>query len=356
MSIFPAIFFSPEKTVLNTVGIVFDLGGGRLISAKSSPFSIDLSTDGGDTWENVYLDDNNFRKALLHYIAHNGYIYFGNSVSGTAGFVIRSKDNGATFEKVLTVESSSVWGMDEDSLGNLYIGEYSAGLGDENELYGWNIWKSEDDGDTWTKFFTTDTGTRHCHTVYVDSDDRIMAAWGEVGSGTYGGRIFYLNDNGTVGNEIVNNMRDSGWLSMLEVGNYIYATGDWPPNRIVRFIKGTTDTVEEVINLTDRFGYEFDSPMYKIIKGLYGVLYAVTSGESGTRPILLMSPDDGDTWFAHELESGALEVTANMNPDAPKIYIQIATGTFYFTDYTKAVAGALPKNNPSWSTLTIKTS
>lgn len=354
MAVLAPLFFSPQKTLTNTKGIVFQITETRWISLTSQPFSAQLSTDGGATWVTKYEHENPFYRTLLRYVASNGDIYAGSSVSGlVAAVLIRSKDNGETWEVVLEADSNGLWGMTENAAGHLFVQEYSMGVDETDDTRGHNIWKSADGGDTWSKWYTADADTRHGHTIFIDSDDNLISSWGERNSGLNGGRMFYHNSDGTVDFEIINDMRDNGWLSMIELPNgTIIATGDYPPNRIVQFQKGTNNTVEELINLTDRFGSDYDSPMYTILKGEHGVLYVGSSGEGGKIPVLLASADDGATWFMHPLPVSATVLSKGIG----KIFLRQSDTdifTFSFPDYTKEQFSSLAKTNPSWSTLTI---
>jgi len=141
------------------------------------------STDNAVTWTSLksFSNASEFRAV---YCAANGYIYVSAMNSYGAPFMDQSltglwrSTDGTQFVKVLTLEEAeSIWGIDEDSNGIIYVGVYQ--LGNSNNA---RIYKSTDNG---TAFFEVYNGGsyRHVHSITVDkANNYVYAGFGDTGT------------------------------------------------------------------------------------------------------------------------------------------------------------------------------
>jgi hypothetical protein len=311
------------------------------------------------------LDDHGLTR--LNFLDSRGYIYFGTE-SGSGNVVasiVRSVDNGLTFTKVLTVESSAPWYMIEDDNGDLLLNEYSTGSQNSLEKYAYHVWKSTDDGENWTKFYShppqstpgAKDSIRHIHLLARDSEGTKYISFGETGWGTDGGSTFVLNDNGTLGQLITtigNGMTAGG---EAENGDFFFAT-DGIPNGVYLLNK-QTNTVEKKVDLTDLAGIDKGSDVFDFALGKHGVLYGLLHGAGGVDmvpPSLIASADNGMTWIQLKFlanmdnNSAGIHLTLNKNYQNSRLYISLSVAPYIsIPDYTKAQLKSLYT-----STLTIK--
>lgn len=351
----------------NKSGSVLELDDGSLLLGTFSKFEVYKSVDNGATWTRVYYNIDNWasRVTRLLHITSNGNIYFGcGSTTLTPGYVIRSTDNGDTWSVVLTVESNAVWNMSEDSTGRLYINEYSMGAANDTELYAYNVWRSADDGLTWSKFYSfppqstpgAKDSTRHVHLVAVDSDDNVYVTVGDTWSvWTGGGKNYVLNTSGEVVQDL--GIEGNGYCSWVELedGTLLFG-GDAQPNSIYRITDRGTFTRETVLSLGagGHFGSAPDTAFLGMCLGKYGVVYAVSNGNGANQSYIFASPDGGDTWVMLDYsatDTGSTYITCNRNTSRPKVLMDQTTSKnfVWFYDMTPEQLIALAP-----STLTIK--
>lgn len=341
--------------------IVFELSNGRLVAATAEPFEIKVSDDDGSTWSTPkYANSHPNMYARLNFIDSRGYIFFGTFLSLSLGFIIKSEDNGENWSVVLTGEGSSFWNMIEDASGHLYACEYSAGVDPElTGYYGLNVWKSTDTGDTWTKFYTAPSSIRHLHGIFIDSSDRLYISHGH---GETNG-VYPLYRDGTIGNRIVNSDRGAADLCFVEADDGCGFFGsDTLPAVISRYQPGE-EVYETHLNLLSDFGDSgaYDTEIFDMVKGYDGVLYAITNGNSSSKPpVVLASADNGNTWvvlrYSTDLERPN-KLTVGRNPNRRRIYIDSNVGDFgfkYIPDYSRDELEALYTSNLSFNgTITI---
>jgi len=137
------------------------------------------STDRGQTWSSALISISNADDISCIFVAQNGYIYFspvGGSVGSSYTGLWRSTNQGQSWTRVLTLPTSEcIWGIDQDTNGNLYAGVYT--LGDANSDA--RIYKSTNNGASWSSAYY-DSSARHVHCVRVDkSNNYIYAAVGD---------------------------------------------------------------------------------------------------------------------------------------------------------------------------------
>lgn len=335
----------------NIRGDVLELNNGDLVAhayISGGDRFITKSTDGGATWTTKYTHVNGKNIALsLRYIAKNGSIYFGAKWIGEEtvlkGYVLRSKDEGETWEKVLIGEGAGFWRMDEDSNGVLYTNEYGH--------ISYNIWKSEDGGDTWSKWFSYPgpPGTiNHVHTIFIDSNDNFYTSFGDPTWAPYN-NTYKLNANGTLGDLI--SSEGNGWTAWVETASgKIFGGSDAPPDGVYEY-HPLTNTYTQPLQINTEFG--IGGYIYDLQVGKHGVIYALLDAYH----TVFASIDDGVSWvrmdYAKDSTSSsttAFALNVNINAPSGRLFISRNGNYYSFPDYTKAELLALYT-----STLTIKT-
>lgn len=225
-------------------------------------------------WTIKYADNHPNKQVTLHFQDRNGNLYYGTTVAGVAAYVVRSTDNGDTWTKVLTVESSGVWRMAEDMNGYLYVAEYSSGLGDANELYGYNVWRSINNGVTWAKWYENAPQStpgardsiRHIHLFAIDSGNNMFITFGDLpysGNARKSGRI---NSDATLGAFLSEPTaaQGNGWISFVEADNGALFFGtDFSPNKILKLTAPDANTFVTALNISSEFGTAYDTPIFQ---------------------------------------------------------------------------------------------
>lgn len=276
------VYLAPDSQVtLQSMAVYVDADNNIYASDSTS---IRKSTDGGLNWgDKLYTGSNGITSI---FIASNGYIYAGEY----GRTVIRSTDNGTSWDTTLTYkdDTSATWNIAEDTLDNLYIGEYSTG--DESEERA-TVWKSTDDGVSWDTIYY-DASMRHCHAVGVDPySNHLYVALGE------GGFFLRSTDQGTT------------WDTLCSGASYCHYTGLEFINvgTFRRRIVGQDEPYSKIVVTPNDTHWEI---MYTPIKhgliwpirrpsGLYSVYagYNASTGDSSYVTRLLVSRDLGTTWF-----------------------------------------------------------
>ncbi len=341
----------------NVNGIVLERNNGDLIVGTYSPFTLAKSTNKGRTWSTKHTDATSGRNARLNFIDSRGYIFFGNSVTGTPGTVLRSTDGGESFQTVLTVDSSSVWYMAEDASGNLYVSEYSAGLGDANELYAYNIWRSTNQGASFSKWYTNPgqsapgakDGVRHIHGFFIDSAGRKYISFGDTGAGAYVGenvgKTYRMNDNATLGDQMSVGTDGNGWVSFIEAANGgLLFGGDKAPMSVYKY-NPANNTYTVALDIFTYFGSPWNSPVYSLCKGRDGVLYFKNNEENSKLGGVFASPDDGVTWYLLDISGNWLNgtaITCNPNGTSGRVYVSRSNNPYIsIPDFTRQQLNSL---------------
>lgn len=341
----------------NKNGIVLELNDGTLLNGGYDNFNINRSTDKGQTWITRHTAGG---RALMKFIDSHGYVYFGSNRLGGAGAkgeVIRSTDNGITWSLVLTVDSGATWRMFEDPSGYVYVSEYSAGAGDSTELYAYNIWRSTDQGASFSKWHQHATQStpgardemRHIHCAYIDSTGQRYVSYGDYpGYGGDAGKNYMLNADGSRGTYM--GLFGNGAISFVEADNgALILGGDLSPNAMYSYDR-TTSTNTTTVVLSTAFGTRHNSPIYDLAKGKFGVIYGRVNVEGqGTSGGLIASPDDGTSWHLLDVQNtwgSGIDLSINRNRSQPRLYVSNAGNAYTsFPDLTRQelvslVAGA----------------
>lgn len=292
----------------NNGAVIIPLHDGNLLRAgkvfTGETNGIYKSTDGGSTWTLKYTYATTGWNSRLSFIDSLGNIYIGTINTVTAGHMFRSTDNGETWTDVATSEGSGWWRMcEQPSTGYLYASEYSIGNKDAAELYAYNIWRSTNLGKTWSKFYTAPQqstpgamdGIRHIHGIWCDKDSNLYIGFGDPTFAVPATYAYRLNNNGTLGTLL--DTTANGYTAFCQTNSgKILTGGDQNPVKIYQ-IDPLKNTSTPILDLNAYFGSTYNTAVFDIVVGKYGVIYALTNGATGLKPsTLIASPDDGITW------------------------------------------------------------
>ncbi|MDP8217331.1 MAG: LamG-like jellyroll fold domain-containing protein [Candidatus Theseobacter exili] len=194
---------------------------------------ISKTTDGGATWTGEGPSIRVVAYSLL--AASNGYIYAGTYSSGR---IWRSKNDGDDWTEVASLGGGPgrPFCLLEDSDRNIYSGVVTGGTG--GEPYTAWIYKSTDEGDTWSDGVCL--AANHVECLLEDSDGNLYAGTqpGESGPPPSFGGVFKSTDSGVTWNQIGGTL-DGGVNGLIEAsdgniyavtrtgeGGKIYKSGD----------------------------------------------------------------------------------------------------------------------------------
>ena len=203
---------------------------------------IKKSTDDGANWTDVYTIPGTPTICIQVFCASNGYVYVSAYDPSSGHGLYRSVDAGANWTKVITNDANCcIWGIDEDSNGNLFAGEYSKLLAGQMQ-----IWKSTDDGANWVRKYINDAGTTvtadHIHDIRVDpSTDWVYATTGDAEA-----LILRSKDAGETWTEIYAFPGVEQGLAIGFLGGKVYIGSDSHPNGVWRFTDNSDSVTLEV--------------------------------------------------------------------------------------------------------------
>lgn len=330
-----SIIDSVVSTITNCRSVAVDgndnIYVGCYVAGSGTP-QIAKSNDSTATWDTVYSGVGAIIREI--FAASNNYIYAGvKNATAHTSFLIRSTDGGASWDTCITFadDSSQVWRIDEDTLGNLFLGEYSLTVQDLHRAV---VWKSTDDGASWdTSYYDSDL--LHCHALGVDPYTNYVYV--AIDHGFYRDSCVFLRstDGGSSWDTI--GQGDQGKYTAIEFSaNYRILGDDY-----------TTTGRSDIFITADDDSANFDSvysfPLGIIteIRKIGDVYYAgvgLTSTASTARLCLLVSYDEGQHW--------SVAKKYDFGPDADILEIgQYAIDDWvYYTWYNQDyVAGQLKK-------------
>lgn len=333
-------------------GIACETNSGAIIylTAKDGNARIWRSTDDGQNWSQraTMTISSGFTGVRGLFVDSRGYIYAGGTTQTTYedytrfAELWRSTDDGITWAKVCTAETSAFWHLDEDSTGRVYVNEYSLVPTAGTEYPAVNVWRSDVNGTNFAKWWTgaketapnAKDGIRHLHTLCVDGSDRVYVAAGDTGWTGDASKVLQLNSSGVVtidygapfGNGITSMMPTADGRVLL--GN------DFNPSGIMA-IPQTVSLNCRQLNLRMEKTNAYDAYVFDLLRGRDGdVIFGQTS-LTGRTPLVLFSTDEGANW--HGLDYGGASpgsptMTLNRNAARRRIYCS-GTPAFWIPDY-----------------------
>lgn len=299
----------------NNGGMIVPLPDGTLLrggDTTGGTNGIYKSTDiTGSSWTRTHTYATSGWNSRLNFMDPWGNIYVGTINVNTPGRIFRSSNLGASFVDVATSQASGWWRMCyQPTTGYLYASEYSIGSRDANEKYAYNIWYSKNQGLTWAIFYTSPKqsspgakdGPRHTHGIWCDLAGNLIVGFGDPSFALPATRAYYLNDDGTLGDLL--DTTANGYTAVLETNSgRVLAGGDQNPVKVYEISKRASSAI---LDLNTIFGSYYNTAVFELVEGKYGVVYALTNGATGTNdPVVLATPDYGNHWavlrFADDL-------------------------------------------------------
>lgn len=210
----------------------------------------------------------------------------------------RSIDGGTTFTEVIDLnrvgDKGSILAMTEDDNGDLYATEYN----NDGYVADARLYKSTDEGASWTIINTWSTG--HLHFVWFNSYNKYLylATAEPEGGGTEYSCIYRSKDYGSTWQLVINSqgVTTYGYVTGFGNDNYVYLGQDnaFAANDIQRFEDdGKSQPFTPVDVWVNPVGAT--TPIMGMVKvGDY--LVATTSRELDNGTIYLLKTSDGVTW------------------------------------------------------------
>lgn len=270
------------------------------------------------------------------FVDSRGYIYAGGTTHTTYedytkfAELWRSTDDGLTWTKVCTAETSSFWHLDEDSTGRVYVNEYSIVPSTGTEYPAVNIWRSDVNGANFAKWWSGDMettpnakdGIRHLHTLCIDDSDRVYVAAGDTGWTGDARKVLRLDASGSLDLDYGAPF-GNGITAMLPTSDGRVLLGcDFNPSGIMAISQSAALNCRQ-LNLQAEMTSLYDAYVFDLVRGREGdVIYGQTT-LAGRKPLLLFSVDEGTNWSGLDYGgplAGSAGISCNRNAPRRRIY------------------------------------
>jgi uncharacterized membrane protein/photosystem II stability/assembly factor-like uncharacterized protein len=308
------------------------------------------STDNGKTWNTIYKFTEGEGSSRV-WVDSKGTIFAGRNNTGK---MYMSKDNGNNWVVSLKFVGQNaplangksegfgtLWNMDEDSLGNLYVGEYG-GEWDANCAY---IHKSANGGLTWSIAYDSlayGWPGRHIHMVKVDKkNDYIYATQGDVNERA---RLIRSVDHGKTWTTLQAGNTDFQYTTMSFFPDYrLFGTDSPNPNKIIRTSDDITfSSIFEVKGKINEYFWSSSTNNNDIT--FIGTVSEIVGGHPG----LYETRDKGDSWCKVKdlgVTTSDFQGVNNISNFSPEGYAYYRDGrnnkTYRFKDIPKPIKGTL---------------
>lgn len=299
-----------------------------------------VSEDDAKTWQEIYPPEGVQPTGTIYglFVDSQGIIYASpwaaegdNKKYNVRGRVVESRDRGATWSETIQFQwpTGVAWRITEDSLGNVFVGEYSAAIQNATTPpYTGNIWRRKNHGNSGETFEIVysnpnenpDTALNHVHFVGVDPfTDDIYATIGDGGVGRFV-RSKQHGDSGTW--ETLERGVDAQYTAIVFTPNYLILGQDTnrPYKKIIRWNK-TKDRVDK----DDNF-------------------WTTTMMDNTDSPFPVPYTDKGNWFWGHYLPQKDLvfmqylpygvELMSNGQMQPPRIYMGINEGNEWWRAMT----------------------
>lgn len=209
----------------------------------------------------------------LLFVSRAGTIF--TSACGQATY--RSDDTGQSWQECL---GFSVWRMEEDDLGSIYAGNYT-----KDSQHVATVYKSTDQGVTWTKAFE-DKGNHHIHTIRWDNQaKRLYIAFGDNRSRGQA----YSDDRGDTWKTIARGPKQ-GHTDLGITNDYVIWASDDKSGRVFRIDRGTETSRTIMFGLGQLMWFVIAQKEQIYIGTI------VSDSHGSQRAVLLASDNQGDSW------------------------------------------------------------
>lgn len=324
-----------EVAELGVSGVVIEANSGTLIlcSAADGNARIHRSTDSGASWalrQTMTIPTAGGISVRGAFVDSRGHIYVGgrtsnctyeNYASAYFGEIWKSSDDGVTWTKACMSEASSFWHFAEDSTGRVYVNEYSETPPSGTEYPAVNIWRSDVNGANFVKWHTVaketapgvKDGVRHIHTVYIDAADRAYACYGDTGWTGYAGHVVRINNAGAIDLDYGRFGNGSTSAIASATGTILVGKDNNPSG--INALNPTVALSCQQCNLYLEAGQRFDSYIFDLFRSSDNVLFGLASLSSRYNSILF-STNEGASWGALDF-GGSTHTQVTHNPLGP---------------------------------------
>lgn len=310
-----------------------------IVTARDGNARLWRSTDDGVTWSQratmtITAGATGVRGL---WVDSRGYIYAGGTTETTYetytkfAEVWRSTDDGVTWSKVCTGESSAFWHFTEDSTGRVYVNEYSLVPSSGTEYPAVNVWRSDTSGANFAKWHTATKetvagardGVRHIHTVHCDGSDRIFVAYGDTGWTGDARKVVRLDSSGVIDLDY-GAFAGNGITAMIHNDDGIILCGnDFNPSGIMA-IPPTVALNCRNLHLPNQLTTVFDAYVFDLHRGHDDSVIFGHTTLVGRTPLILFSTDEGANWSALDyggVSPGSAGMTINRGAPNQRMYL-----------------------------------
>jgi hypothetical protein len=206
----------------------------------------------------------------------------------------RSSDGGTTFTRVITLAAGEhIWGIDQDSNGNIYAGVYTL-----EETANAKVYKGTNNGQTWTVVYGGGS-YRHVHGVTVNKSNNYVYLL--MGDNIATDNILRSTDGGATWNLVLNALPQMT-ACHAESSFRLFGTDKSGIGYIYRTTNDTTTTITLSSHYQNCFFIRKNEQTGNIYAG-FKLDPSATKANSNFRAVLYRSKDNGLTWQeVHVLE------------------------------------------------------
>lgn len=302
---------------MGVAGLIQETNEGTLIRAAtlSSQSVIYRSTDSGASWDlrQIMTVPSAYSAGVkAAFVDSRGHIYMGGTVQtctyenysnvpAPRAELWKSTDDGLNWTKVCTSETSAFWHMSEDSLGRVYVNEYSLVPSSGTEYPAVNVWRSDAAGSNFTKWVTAPKesapgvkdGIRHIHSVYVSPADEVYLCYGDTGWADPAGHVLKFNLAGV--QQLDYGRFSNGSTSSIAAQDGAILVGKDNNPSGIDLLNPLVAISCQQCNLQKEFGNRFDAYVFDLIRTEDNVIFGNVTLSSRYGSIIY-STDEGRNW------------------------------------------------------------